>query len=264
MRTPSTSAGCYFFMDPSKKYVQLASAYGNTATALQVGTLTDRISGKPITAGSSAAPVWASNSFYGTFAKYGSGSGSHLANQQAGLTFNGTTQCLEFDYLASTLASGTEPSLTVVCQAQCTSAAGSNQTLWAFGGAGTAPILQCAISDGYLVLTEHNGSTYTATYTSFTGFGANNTAANVITAVRTNNLLTLRVNGVQVQTAALTAATNTFTTFCVGALNSNGSTSDYFTGVIGKLIAYGSPVGGIADIVDLEKDLMLDSGIVEF
>lgn len=266
MKTPTTSAPLYLFMDPAARYRILASASGNTTTALQVGSLTDRISGHSIVAGSSAAPIWSGSSFYG---KYAAGAGTTsicapLAGQQAGVTFNGSTQCLEYDTLASQLPTGSDPPLTMVVEIACSAPnSGTNQTLFSFGASGSGtPLLECYINGGSLVFTETNtGGTSTATYASF---GTTNTAAHVVTAVRTGTALTLRVDGVQVATAALTAASGTFNFFCIGARHSNASTINYFTGVIAHLLAFGSNTGGIADIVDLEKELMLAAGITEF
>jgi hypothetical protein len=262
MKIPSTSAGLYFHMSPEKKNVLLASALGNTTTALQVGALTEKQSGLPITAATTSLnPIWGGSTFYGKYAAGGSTTMvcAPLAGQQPGLTFNGTSQYLEFDALATNLATGTDPPFTVVVQVQSTTTS-SNQTIFSFGSSSSGtPLVVCYASNTSLVLKETNSNnTFTNTYSSF------DQHSHVVTAVRASGALTLRVDGVQVATTALTAVSTTFNRFCIGAQNSNGTINNYFTGVIGKFLAFGSNTGGIADIVDLEKDLMLEAGITEF
>src|SRR5277367_1969415 len=123
MRTPQVAAPLYFFLDPAKKYVAFAQGQ-SPPTSLAVSSVIERSQGRPVYA-PVAGPIWSSTSFFGTFASGGTPGGG-LAGQAAGLTFNGSTQYLEFDSLASSLASGSDPALTVVCQAKCTSASGSN------------------------------------------------------------------------------------------------------------------------------------------
>lgn len=221
-------------MAPERRHVSFAQ--GKTPpTSLQVFSVIEKVLGKPVFA-NNAAPIWGSSSFAGI----------------PGLTFDGATQSLQYNSIATTLATGNDPSITVLAEVKCTSS-NSNQTVFAFGSTtSSTPLLTCTVSSGSLILSETNANgTFTATYSSF------DTNAHLITLVRTNALLVIRVDGVQVQTASLTPAFGKFNTFTIGAQNNISGLNNFFTGVIGKVLAYGNPLGGMADVISVEQEILL-------
>lgn len=257
MHLPATSAAQTFLMVPARKYVQFNQfAY----PALQVFSVVERATQRAIIQSTgSAQPTWSQAElggqfFYRNFPGYPdttNAAGAAVLPDLPGLGFSGA-QYLECDTIASYYA-GSEVPLTVVCEAQCLNAGG---TLWGFGDASDGYYLSLSFSSGgggTFTLKEVNSSgTFTA---SATGYGNN---AHVVTAVRAGGSLFLRVDGAQVATAAITGSTENFSTFVVGALNSDGSVSSYFNGSLGTVAVY----NGQADILSVETFMLQELGVI--
>jgi hypothetical protein len=243
MRYPSTSAGLIFYMDPAKKFVNFNQF---VYPALQAQSIVNRATEMAIIQNTSAAqPVWSGSAISAPFTAVNvPGSYPGLP----GLTFAGS-QYMEYNNLSSS-ATGAETALTVICVASCGASGG---TLWSFGDAST-DVFSLSSSGTTLTLKEINSSsTFTATATI-----VENTLY-VFTAVRVANTITLRVNSVAGSATSVTAETEPFTTFTMGALNSGGSVSSEFNGTIGKLAVY----LGAADIYQAETELLLAYGIIQ-
>jgi hypothetical protein len=247
MRLPSTSAANLFLLDPARRFVNFnQGAY----PALQALSVLNRANDAAvIQASSSAQPIWANNAIGGAYvARNNPGIELQYTAGISGLKFSGA-QFLEYDALAASF-SGTEMPLTVVCQAQCASAGG---TIWGFGGAGATPKLSLSYSGGTLSLTEVSSAGTTTVSATL------DTNAHCITAVRSGNGLALRIDSASAAApVSLTPVASTYTTFCVGAVNSGGSVSGQFNGALGKLAVY----AGVADVYQVETYMLLNAGII--
>lgn len=250
MHVPQTSAPMYFYMDPSERFVQFNQF---SLPTLQAFSVINRATELPIIQTTTALqPVWAKGQLAGPFianSSSGTIASSGTSGGAAGLVFSGAA-FLEYDQLASTF-SGAETPMTIVCQTACGSSGG---TIWSLAStSSTTPKLSLSYSGGTLSLTEVNGNG------TFTTSATVDTNVHVITAIRANNTLTLRLDSAVIGTpTAITAGTENFNTFVLGALNSNGSVSSQFNGKMGKVLAY----GGSADIYPLETELLLQLGII--
>ena len=247
MNLPLTSGAQYLYLDPSRKFV--AFNQGLYPSTLQVQSVTEKVSQNALIQLTSAnQPAWNANALQGTYsARNNPGSRDPVPPGRPGLVFSGS-QYLSYNNLASTFA-GAEVPVTVVSVISAASAGG---TIWSLAStAGATPKLSLSYASSTLTFSEANGSTSTVT-------AASNTSVHVITATKTANALTLRVDGAQVSTGALTAGTENFNTFTVGALNSNGSVSSQFNGNLGFLGVY----SGSADIYAVETYLLLYFGVI--
>lgn len=239
MKIPQLSGPLYLLMQPSFKYAltdanNKCSSVINRATELPVLQLT--AASQP-TLAQTAAGQWRSTNF-------------PKSTTISALVFSGA-QYMSHDVLA-TRFSGAEPPLTVLSVASCTSPATGTQTIWSFVGAGTSLVLQYNSSN--IVLKEVNGSgTFTVTV-------ATDTKLHVFTAVRSATTLTLRIDGVQAGTTALTANTETFTTFSVGGTNTAGTVSNFLTGAIATTVVAGLAVN--SGIYPVEIDQLVATGII--
>lgn len=248
MRFPATSAAINFLMDPARKNVLFNQfAY----PALQVQSVMNKATNMAIIQSTgSNQPVWSANAIQGTYSARNNPGvlGSYSPAGIAGLKFSGS-QYLEQDSVASVFAAP-ESALTVVA---VVSPASSGGTIWAFADSTDTYKLSLSYSAGSLSLSEVNShGTYSTT------FAITHDTVHVVTAIRSNNTLVLRVDGSQVGTAAVTAGTAVPTTFTVGALNSNGSVSSQFNGALGKVAVY----QGAADVYQVETFLLLEAGVV--
>jgi hypothetical protein len=247
MRLPSTSAALTFLMDPSREFVQFNQfAY----PALQALSVVNRATDTAVIQSTgSNQPVWSSNQLQGTYSWRNNPSTTTPGTPGSpGFLFSGA-QYLEFDSLASVYAAAEAP-LTVVCAVSPAAAGG---TIWSFADASDSYYLSLSYATGNVVLKEINSH---GTFS--TSFAVTHDTIHVVTAVRSGNVLTLRVDGSQAGTAAVTAGTAVPTTFVVGALNSNGSVTSLFNGSIGTTAVY----SGSADILSVETFLLQDLGII--
>lgn len=247
MRLPATSAPLTFLMDPSRAFVSFNQfAY----PTLKAQSIVNRALDTAIIQNTSAAqPVWNQALLAGTYSfrnypGYPGASGFNAG--KAGLSFSGA-QYLSYNDLSSSYA-GAEVPVTVVCQVACGSSGG---TIWSFGNAST-PVLKLSYGSGTLTLSETNGSG------TFSAAATVDTAVHVITATRVANTLYLRVDGAAAANHSITAGTEAFTTFTVGALNSAGSVSAQFNGSLGMLAVY----SGAADINSVETFMLQDAGVI--
>lgn len=252
MQLPATSAAQTFLMDPARKYVNFNQfAY----PALKVQSVVERATQNAIIQLAGAnQPVWSQAQLGGTyFARNFPGypdvtnaSNAAVSPNLPGLLFSGA-QYLEYDALAASY-SGAEVPVTFVCQVQCASAGG---TIWGFGDAGT-DVLELVYGGGLISLTEVNS------HGTFSAAASMDNNAHVVTAIRSGGVLILRVDGVQVASHAVTAGTEPFTTFAVGALNSGGSVISQFNGSLGVVAGY----NGQADVLSVETFMLLDLGVI--
>jgi hypothetical protein len=248
MHFPATSAPLTFLMTPSRKFLQFNQF---TYPALQVRSLINRANETPIIQATSAnQPIWAQSLLAGQYMSGNTPGFPATSSGQTpglpGLSFTGS-QYLEYDALAS-LYAGAETPLTVVAMVACGSAGG---TVWSFGSATTTK-LSLSYAGGTLSLTEVNGNgTFTASATMDNNL-------HIVSAIRMNNTLILRIDNAQVATAAITASTESFTTFVLGALNTSGSVSSQFTGSMGHVAVY----SGSADVLPVEVFLLQVAGII--
>lgn len=251
MQLPQTSAANLFRFSADAKYV-LTDASNNCSSVINLATQL------PVLQGTLAnQPLWSRRGLGGTyfFTNFPGKDAPGSVGQDA-LSFTAaSSQFMTYNALSAS-AAGAEVPLTVCCAVSCaTPTSATARTVWSFGAAGANPLLTLKYVSSTLVLTQiSDGATHTttATDTPFT-----DTGVHVVSAVKTGTALNLRVDGVQVATAAITAGTETFTTFTVGALGISGTTSLYFDGLIGTMVAY----AGVADIQDVETYLMAEYGI---
>lgn len=247
MRQPSTSAAMYLRMSAGARFVLFNSS-------LQVSSVLNRATELPITA-TAAPPTWNGSGLAGPFLATNFPGATGIA----ALNFaSASSQFLRYDTLSG-LFSGTENPITVCALVSCsTPASGTAQTVWGFGNASTTKLALQYLS-GNLRLTETNGSG------TFTTSNATDNGVHCITAIRANNTLTLRVDGVQVGTiTAITSNTEAFTTFCIGGLDTGGTVSLFFNGNVSDVIAFGAGQnGGMADIIDTETFLMKVGGVIQ-
>jgi hypothetical protein len=243
MRYPSTSAALLFLLDPARRYVNFNQfAY----PALQAQSIIEKATQAAVIQNTSAAqPLWSGSAINSTYTAVNI-PGSYPG--VAGLTFSGS-QYMKYDNLSSS-ATGTETPLTVVCVASCGASGG---TLWSFGDAST-DVFSLSYSGGTLTLKEVNSS---ATFTAAATVTAS--TFHVFTAIRAANKIILRVDSVAGSPTSVTAEAEPFTTFTVGALNSGGSVSSQFNGVLGKVAVY----AGAADIYQVETELLLATGVIQ-
>lgn len=296
--TPQTAAPIYFFMDPASRFVTWNTPIVNNI--LQVYSIQNRAgaNGPVVQTTSTAQPGWAGNAIDGTFywevqpgggiAPTSTTPGTSALVGTAGLTFNGSSQFLEYDELTETWLtgegtspaqtfSGAEVGITVSCVVQLGSAPNATNTIWSLGSTSGTQLLTLNItSGGTLQLQETNaaGGPTTASISSVS------TNLSVVTATRTSGTLSLRVwnttntttnQGVTIQGLAtmqtssttFTTSTETFNTFCIGAAKTNSTSATlFFDGNIGKLLVYGVSSGTTsADIEVVEADLLLSAGM---
>lgn len=196
--------------------------------------------------------------FVGSSATLGTGTqmvGTIIAN--ASITDNGGST-IQGRLIALTAAVTLNDTTIIVPGAQAAGGGVGGGTIWAFGDAGTD--LLSLSYDGYhgmFTATEVNASgTFTASATA-------TAAAHVVTVVRAAGLLFLRVDGAQVASAAVTSNTELFTTFVVGAENSVGVVSNFFTGALGRLCVYNAGQGNVpADILSVETFMLQELGVI--
>lgn len=255
LHLPSTSAGCVLLLDPSRRNVLFNQfAY----PTLKVQSVNNRATDMPVIQSSGAAqPGWAGNLIQGTYAWMNNpGTARLLPPGLPGLSFTAaSTQYLPYNSIAS--FANNEANVTVVAVVS-----GLNTgvgTVFGFGAAGATPKLSLSASGGTLSLVESNGSTFTASHAITAG-------VHVVTAARANNSLVLRIDGAQVATATVTGASESFTTFTVGAVNSGGSVGTYLTGSLGPLAVYKGPANGLgnglADVFSVETYLLQRYGVI--
>ena len=254
MRLPSTSAASTFRISAGRRNVLFnPGTYATTATGstLQVLSVINE-AGKQdavIQSTASAQPTWSGTAMSAPFLLAGSGTGSTNALSASPAFIFAPTQYFEYDTLASQYA-GAELPVTMVAAVNPSSAGG---TIMGFGDAST-DVLKLSYSGGNIVLTETNSN---GTFNSATDAVVAGTTC-IVTGIRANGILTLRVNGAKIATQAVTAGTEPFTTFCVGALNTAGSVSLGFTGQIGEVLVY----SGNADVYSVESELLLKYGVI--
>ena len=261
---PLTSAPCYFFITGERRDI----AFNQFAyPALQVQSVINRATEHAVTQNtSSAQPLHVGSGIQGTYSwQNNPGSGGNSASSSAtpgrsALSF-ATSQYFEHDGIATATGAGAgafngaEMPITVVAAVSGL----STGTVFGFAATGSAtPKLSLSVSGGTLSWTQ------ASTAGTFTASVAISTGAHVVTATKANGSLTLRVDSAQVATTAVTAASETFNTFCVGALNSNGAVSSYLTGSLGTLAVYGAQgnTTGMADIFQVETYLLEQYGII--
>lgn len=248
MRLPATSAGLAFLMDPARKYVQFNQfAY----PALQTLSVLNRATGFAVIQNTGTnQPVWSANGIQGLYSARNNPGvlGSFSPAGIDGLTFSGS-QYFSHDSIAGKFSTP-EAALTVVSVVSPASAGG---TVWSFADATDGYGLSLSYASGSFSLTESNSN---GTFT--TSSSATASTPHVVSATRSNNVLTLRIDAAQVGTAAVTAGTVVPTTFTVGAKNSNGSISSQLNGVTGKIAVY----FGAADILSVETFMLLEAGII--
>lgn len=127
----------------------------------------------------------------------------------------------------------------------------SSGTVWGFGTAAGTPYYKLSFSGSTLTLTESTGpATATATITAST--------VHVVTAVKTATSITLRVDGAQISTTAISPSVTPYTTFCVGAVNVGGAATLNYNGVLGKLVVY----PGQADVLQVETEFLVQAGVI--
>jgi hypothetical protein len=249
MRLPATSAPLTFLISPYRKGILFNQfAY----PALQVQSVMNAATMLPVIQNTGTnQPVWSQNALAGPYVATNAPGSPGVNNAAAGIpgfVFSGS-QYFEYDTLASSYSTP-ESALTVVCQV---APATSGGTVWSFADATDGYSLSLSYSGGNLVLAETNvHGTFSTSYAVTHG------TLHVVTAIRSNNVLSLRVDGSQVGTAAVTAGTVVPTTFVVGALNSGGSVSSEFNGTLGSLAVY----TGSADIYSVETFMLLEPGII--
>jgi hypothetical protein len=279
MKLPLTSAANTFRISPSRKTILFNSgAYLTTATSstLQVQSVINEATQTAVIQNTAAAqPTWSGSAMVGaTFTYAGSPAGtvSILAQQPGGpgvnssnvaaspaFIFNGTSQYFEYDTLAGQYPN--DAPVTVVATFNTSAAAG---TIIGFGTTSNGHLLQLVVTSSTTVaFQEING---TATYTA-TASGLSENTTYVVTGIRANGFLTIRVNGSQATAVAIgTAGTDTYTTFAIGALNSNSAATPtgsiysgtFFAGQIAEVLVY----SGNADIYAVEDELLLKYGLV--
>lgn len=247
MRMPQTSAALVCLAEAGRKFVQFnQSAY----PTLQVLSVLNRATGTAIIQNSGTLqPTWSGNAIHGAYSYVNNPGTQYLLPAGVpGLTFAGAAY-LEQDSVASVFAAP-EAAVTVTCLVVPGTSGG---TIWSFADATDAYYLSLSYGSGSIVLKEVNSNGTYSTSTTVTA-----SSVNVITAIRSNNVLKLRVNSGVAGTAAVTAGTAVPTTFVIGALNSNGSVSSQFNGVIGKVAVY----VGSADIYQVETYMLLEAGVI--
>lgn len=248
MRFPATSAPQYFFLDAGRKFVQLNQF---TYPTLQALSVVNRATGNAVIQSTgSLQPTWSGNALQGPYS-YINNPGV-LGSTPAGIggfTFAGAAY-FEQDSVATSAAGSAEAALTVVCTVN---AASSGGVVWSFADATTDGYLYLSYGSGAFSFTEEN------THGTFTA-SATVTAAttHVVTCTRAGGNLVMRVDQAAGSPVAVTAGAETYTTFCVGALNSNATIVKQFNGVIGHLAVY----GGSADIDEVEVFLLQAAGII--
>jgi hypothetical protein len=284
---PQTSAPIYLFLDPAPQFITLSTAnLAATPQVLSISAALNRAGANGIATQATASkqPTWSLTSLQGPFAWEvtpgalpsgaftTAGISTTVPNPgRFGFTFAGaSTQSLECDTIAP-FFTGLEVGVTVTCVAQSTSTAGT-QTIWGLGAAGTNNTLQLNLNGSALQLQNNdNGTTYTASV-SAVGTGLfvcsatrypNTIALRVWTNVGTapSGLPTLQLNA-SAPVAISVPATATYSTFCIGGLNTNGSVQNAFTGTIGQLAVYGVQSGTVmADIEEVEAAMMNEIGL---
>lgn len=244
MRTPATSAPAYLYLDPAERFILLNSF---ALPTLQIVSVANRVndSAPVIQSTGSLQPVWAKSVLGGTFISTNLPETTGLS----GLTYSGA-QYLPYNSL-STVFSGSETPVAIVCQVAAASAGG---TIWSLASSSAStPKLSLSYSGGVLSFTEVNGN---GTFTTSTTLDTN---VHVVSAVKVGSTISLRVDGAAVGSpTTITATSETYNTFTIGALNSNGSVSSQFNGTMGKVLVYGAP----ADIFAVEIELLIAVGII--
>lgn len=244
MKLPSTSAPQYLYFNPSARYTLFDKNLNATSVINKITEL-------PVVAGT-VAPIWNGSALLGTYFSQNWGSNTGLPAISCTAA---SSQYMTYNQLATSV-SGAETNFTMCAMVSCNSPSSATaRTVWGFGSAGTTPKLSLQYQSGSLKLIEVNGSG------TFTASVATDSNVHVVTAIRNNNTLILRVDGVQVSTASITAGTEAFTTFSIGALNFNGSVATYFDGNIGQMFCYGgNGNGNIADTAGVETFMMAACG----
>ena len=241
MYLPATAAPYAFLMSAGGRFVTINSS-------LAVSAVVERVTNKAILqSNTNFQPTWGRTSLSGTFSSTNTPSTTGIA----GLTF-ATNDSLEFDSLASELV--TNPNFTVTTVVNCPTATNSTaQTVWGLGSGTSTPTLALQYQSSNFNFTEVNSNgTYTAS-------AATDNKTHVVTCIKNNNVLTLRVDGAQVATQNVTAAgVDQFSTFCIGGLNSNGSVSANFNGTLADVIVW----FGAADVQATEAFLLQFAGVV--
>jgi hypothetical protein len=246
---PSTSAACVLLLDPERRNILFNQfAY----PSLKVQAVNNRATDKPVIQNTAAAqPVWLANAVQGTYSWRNNPSTptpAQLPPGKAGLVFAGAAY-LEYDSVASFANNEANVSVVAVVDGL------TSGDVFAFGGAGATPALSLSVSAGTLSLTEVNSNgTFTASH-AIDGY------AHVVTASRINGSLFLRIDGAQVATHAVTGASESFTTFVVGASNFSGAVGNKLTGTLGPVAVYsGGPQG--ADVYQVETYLLVRFGVI--
>jgi hypothetical protein len=246
MKFPATSAPQYCLLSPGRRFVQFDQA---AYPSLKVRSVLNRATGNAFIQNTAdARPTWSNNAIAGTYSARNNPGALLTTAGSAGLTFAGG-QYLEQDSIATVFATP-ESAMTVVCVVNPASSGGM---VWSFADAG---------SDGYIYLSYGSGVFSFVEENSHGVFTASATVAaattHVVTCIRSNATLTLRVDQVAGSPVTVTAGTVVPTTFCVGALNFGGSVSLQFNGSIGDLAVY----GGNADVYQIETFLLQAVGVI--
>lgn len=246
---PSTSAPLYFLASAERRDI-LFNQF--VYPALQVQSIRNRANETAVIQNtSSAQPTYLGNALQGTYSWQNNGGGNSNPPGRAGLVF-ATSQYLEYDGIAASF-SGAETPITIVAAVSGI----TTGTILGFGSAGTTPTLSLSMSGGTLSWKQvSSAGTFTASATMGTG-------VHVVSATKANGAVTLRIDSAQVATTSVTAATETFTTFCLGALNNNGTVGSFLTGNIGVAAVYGgNGAGGPADVYQVETYLLSQYGVI--
>jgi hypothetical protein len=155
-----------------------------------------------------------------------------------GLAFNGSSQLLQFDSLASTVA--TLNAFTIFVAFKASSPSTTNQDLFTFGK-GTS-------GDGYFRLSVSGSGILginksdTPTVVSISG-GSVDTNPHWAALSSSGGIMTLTLDGATIGSSAV-SGTNTLTTCSIGALRNNSATANYFAGTIYEAVVY----KGLADM----------------
>jgi hypothetical protein len=262
MRLPQTAAPLFFCMETGRKF----TTFNQTAyPALRVLSSVNRANDTPILQyNPGAQPLWKANALTGQYSARNNPGYQELSNSTGtagnagvpGYIFDGANRYVEYDTFASQF-NGTNSSVTVCCTVQLASTSSpATQTIWAFGNTTNTNLLQLYVTGGNFVFTDG--------VVSVTCPLAADTNVHQLTAVRQGRTLAIYEDcRNQSATAGISSPVAVaYNTMTVGALNSNGSVSNYLNGAVGSLLVYGGTQVGAADVGEVEIDLAAKAGVV--
>lgn len=216
---------CHF--DFGSQYVQISSA---NSTATIVSAL-DQISGLGALQTTIASQPTFSLSQFGVPAFY------------HGAKFDGSNDSLGFNSLASKVA--TLNSFTIFVVAKTASPASTNQDLVAFGkGTSGDGYTRVGFSGSAAFFSDKNDAAVVASGTG----GTVDTNTHLYTLVNANGTLSLRLDGTQVASSAVSGA-HTYTTLTFAALANNSTTANFANATIYEIAIY----AGKADLTAVEN-----------